>query len=152
MSNIERVVDRLRLKMIGFKNHEKRNEILRKYFGYIGSNSCICTDKFGAEPQWVYIEDNVIVASDVRFINHDASCWIAYLNAGLKEIKQAEKVGSIILKSNCFIGAESIILPNVIVGENSIVAAGSVVNKGIPKNEVWGGGTSPLYNACRKIQ
>ena len=50
-----------------------------------------------------------------------------------------EKVGSIILKDNCFIGAESIILPNITVGENAIVAAGSVVTKSIPCNEVWGG-------------
>jgi acetyltransferase-like isoleucine patch superfamily enzyme len=30
-------------------------------------------------------------------------------------------------------------MPNVTVGENSIVAAYSFVNRDIPKNEVWGG-------------
>ena len=31
------------------------------------------------------------------------------------------------------------LLPNIVVGANSVVAAGSVVNKDIPDNEVWGG-------------
>lgn len=92
-----------------------------------------------------YIEDDVNVASCVRFINHDASCWNAYRNAGLKGILQAEKVGSIILKNNCFIGAESIVLPNIVIGKNSILGAGSVVTKSIPDNEVWGD-TSSLSN------
>lgn len=31
------------------------------------------------------------------------------------------------------------ILPNVKIGDNSIVAAGAVVSKNIPSGEVWGG-------------
>lgn len=139
MDRIRCLLYKIALKIIGYSDHEKRNRILRNFFGYIGKNSYICTDKFGAEPRWIYIEDNVTVATGVRFVNHDASCWNAYRNANLKEIKQAEKVGSIILKKNCFIGAESILLPNIIVGENAIVAAGAVVTKSVPSNEVWGG-------------
>jgi acetyltransferase-like isoleucine patch superfamily enzyme len=30
-------------------------------------------------------------------------------------------------------------MPNVTIGENSIVAAHSFINKNIPKNEIWGG-------------
>lgn len=40
---------------------------------------------------------------------------------------------------NAFIGAKSIILKGVRIGENSIVGAGSVVTKSIPANEIWGG-------------
>ena len=45
----------------------------------------------------------------------------------------------VILKSNCFIGAGSIVLKGVTVGRNSIVGAGSVVTRDIPDNEIWGG-------------
>ncbi|WP_196809419.1 acyltransferase [Gillisia sp. JM1] len=38
-----------------------------------------------------------------------------------------------------FIGGGSIILKGVSIGNNSIVAAGSVVTKLIPENEIWGG-------------
>lgn len=40
---------------------------------------------------------------------------------------------------NVFIGAHTIILKGVTIGENSIVGAGSVVTKSIPANQIWGG-------------
>lgn len=38
-----------------------------------------------------------------------------------------------------FIGGGSIILKGVKIGKNAVVAAGSVVTKSIPENEIWGG-------------
>ena len=130
---------KIQLKIIGYDNHILRNSILRRFLGHIGKDCFICTNNFGAEPEWIYIEDNVIVATGVKFINHDASCWNAYRHCGLNAKKQMEKVGPIILRNNCFIGAYSILLPNITIGENSIVAAGAVVNRNIPSNQVWGG-------------
>ena len=49
------------------------------------------------------------------------------------------KFGRIRIGNNCFIGARSTILPGVTIGDNSIVAAGAVVNRSIPSGEVWGG-------------
>ena len=49
------------------------------------------------------------------------------------------KKGKIILKEGCSIGANSVIFPNVTVGENAIIGANSLVNCNIPKNEVWVG-------------
>lgn len=40
---------------------------------------------------------------------------------------------------NCFIGFGATILPNVKIGDNSIIAAGSMVTKNVPAGEVWGG-------------
>lgn len=48
------------------------------------------------------------------------------------------------LKDGCFIGAHSIILKGVTVGEKSIVGAGSVVAKSIPDGEIWGGNPAKL--------
>lgn len=50
-----------------------------------------------------------------------------------------EKNGSVILKRNCKIGTHSTIMPNVTIGENSIIAAYSFVNRDVPDNEIWGG-------------
>ena len=49
------------------------------------------------------------------------------------------KYGRIRVGNDCFIGAKSIILPGVSIGDKSIVAAGAVVAKSIPSGEVWGG-------------
>ena len=46
---------------------------------------------------------------------------------------------SILIKRNAWIGAAATILPGVTVGENSVVAAGAVVNKVVPDNTIVGG-------------
>jgi acetyltransferase-like isoleucine patch superfamily enzyme len=46
---------------------------------------------------------------------------------------------AIAIKRNAWIGAGATILPGVTVGENSIVAAGAVVNKDVPPNAIVGG-------------
>lgn len=38
-----------------------------------------------------------------------------------------------------FIGADSVILPNVTINNNTIVAAGSMVNKDVPEGKIVGG-------------
>jgi acetyltransferase-like isoleucine patch superfamily enzyme len=43
------------------------------------------------------------------------------------------------IEDDVFIGAHSIILKGVTIGRGSIIAAGSVVSKSIPQNEIWGG-------------
>jgi len=45
----------------------------------------------------------------------------------------------VVIKSHAFIGAHCIINKGVTIGEKSIVAAGSVVVKNIPDEELWGG-------------
>ena len=49
------------------------------------------------------------------------------------------KKGRILLKKGCKIGANSVIMPGVTIGINSIVGANSMVNRNIPDNEVWAG-------------
>ena len=112
--------------------------MLRPKFYHLGENVQLFTESIGTEPYLISIEDNVVVAANVRFITHDISCFrmAHYLGIDRTEV---DKVGSIVLKENCFVGAFSILMPNSSVGKNSVIAAGSVVTKHIPDNEVWGG-------------
>jgi len=45
-----------------------------------------------------------------------------------------KKAGRVILKEGCKIGCNSVIMPGVTIGENSIVGAFSFVNRNIPAN------------------
>ena len=45
----------------------------------------------------------------------------------------------ITIKKNAFLGVRSMILPNIVVGENSVVGAQEVVTKNIPANEIYAG-------------
>lgn len=47
-----------------------------------------------------------------------------------------DKHGKVVLKKNCKIGSHSTILPNVTVGENSIIGAHSLILCDIPDNVV----------------
>lgn len=111
---------------------------MRNRFYHCGKNVKLFTRHFGTEPYLISIHDNVTCAANVRFINHDVSIWnvARFLNISPNQL---DKVGSIELFDNCFVGAYTILMPNTSVGKNSIVAAGSIVTKNIPEGEVWGG-------------
>ena len=49
------------------------------------------------------------------------------------------KKGRILLKKGSKIGANSVIMPGVTIGINSVVGANSMVNRDIPDNEIWVG-------------
>ena len=72
----------------------------------------------------VEIQDNVQIGSHCSIYSHSTI---------------DSKKGKVTLEKNCKIGTHSTILPNVVVGENSIIAAYSFVTNNIPKNELWGG-------------
>lgn len=48
-------------------------------------------------------------------------------------------VGDMTIGDDVFIGAKAIILPGLIIGNSSIIGAGSVVTKDIKENEIWAG-------------
>lgn len=116
---------------------QKRAEVMKKRLYHVGDNCLFYTTYFGTEPYLISIHNEVILAADVHFVTHDMSCITT--SRYLKLEDRLDKVGTIEIFDNCFIGAYSIILPNVKIGPNSIVAAGSVVTKDIPPNSVYGG-------------
>lgn len=116
----------------------KRAEMMKGILYHIGKDVELYTSSFGTEPYLISIGDKVTVASSVKFITHDVSCFNMASYLGIDR-KFMDKVGSIVLHDNCFIGAHSILLPNTSIGKNSVIAAGSVVKGIIPDNEVWGG-------------
>lgn len=78
----------------------------------------------------IEIGDNVTIAPKVIILAHDAS---TKLTLGFT------KIGKVIIGDNVFIGAGSIILPNVKIGNNVIIGAGTVISKNIPCNSVVAG-------------
>lgn len=69
---------------------------------------------------------------NVLIYDHDHDFRVA---GGLKEKKFT--YGEVIIGKNCWIGAGCIILRGVHIGDNAVVAAGSVVTKDIPANTLF---------------
>ena len=61
-----------------------------------------------------------------------------------------DKKGPIILEKNCKIGTHSTIMPNVTIGENSIVGSYSFVTQNIPKDQIWVGVPAKFKSSLKK--
>jgi acetyltransferase-like isoleucine patch superfamily enzyme len=93
-------------------------------------------NSFGSEPWLVSIGKGVTITAGVRFITHDGATRVIRNNPRYANVK---KFGRITIHDNCFIGMESVLMPGISIGPNSIVAAGAVVVKDVPPGEVHGG-------------
>ena len=78
----------------------------------------------------ITIGDNVTIAPRVHILAHDAST---------KEFLNYTKIGRVNIGNNVFIGAESVVLPNVTIGDSVVIGANSTVTKDIPSNSVYAG-------------
>lgn len=78
----------------------------------------------------ITIGHNVTMAPRVHILAHDAST---------KEFLNYTKIGRVNIGNNVFIGAESVVLPNVSIGDNVVIGANSTVTKDIPSNSVYAG-------------
>lgn len=106
----------------------KRGEVGNNFFNYgIIDNNHI---------NLLSIGDNVTIASGAKLELHDDST---------KRILGYSKIGRISIGNNVFIGANSLILPNVAIGDNCIIGAGSIVVRDIPSGSVAVG------NPCKVV-
>src|ERR1700683_1900329 len=101
----------------------------------IGKNCKVSSHTFICEG--VTLEDGVFVGHGVIFTND--SYPRATTEQGQLQTEQDWKVEKTLVKSRASIGSGSTILPNVVIGENAIVGAGSVVTKDVPANAIVAG-------------
>lgn len=109
-------------------------EYFRLQGAKIGNNCRIFIRSLGSEPFLVRIGDHCTIAPNVAFVTHDGGAWVF-----TEEIPSLQKFGTIEILDNCFIGYGAIIMLNVQIGPNAIVAAGAVVTKSVPANTIVGG-------------
>jgi hypothetical protein len=76
----------------------------------------------------------VTITGGVQFVTHDGASWLLRDGKGRRQRYAPIEIGN-----DVFIGASSIILPGVRIGNRVIVAAGSIVNRSIPDNCVVAG-------------
>ena len=98
----------------------------------IGKNCKISSHSFICEG--VTIEDNVFIGHNVTFIN-DLYPRATNEDGTLQTDDDWQCVRTLI-KKNASIGSSATLLCGIIIGENAIIGAGSVVTKNVPANTV----------------
>lgn len=140
---------------------DKREKILKKMFAEIGDD-CYIEPPFHAN--WggknvhfgngVYANFNLTMVDDCDIFvgnnvlfgpNVTVSAGIHPIHPELRS-KQAQYNIPIHIGNNVWIGANSVILPGVNIGDNSVIGAGSIVTKDIPSNVIAVG------NPCRVLR
>jgi acetyltransferase-like isoleucine patch superfamily enzyme len=107
----------------------------------VGKNCKVSSHSFVCEG--VTIEDNVFVGHSVTFINDIYPR--ATTSDGQLQTEKDWKVSKTLIKNGASIGSGTTILANVVIGENAIVGAGSVVTKDVPPNAIVAGNPARLF-------
>jgi acetyltransferase-like isoleucine patch superfamily enzyme len=112
---------------------------------FIGKNCKISSHTFICEG--VTIEDDVFIGHNVTFIND--SFPRATAKDGKLQTQADWKVEPTLVKKGASLGSGSTILSDVIIGENAIIGAGSVVTKNVPPDAIAAGNPAKIL---RKIK
>ena len=106
----------------------------------IGRNCKISSHSFVCEG--VTIEDHVFVGHGVTFIN---DVYPRATNSeGELQSEKDWKVEPTLVKKGASIGSGATILSNLVIGENALVGAGSVVTHDVPDNAIVAGNPAKL--------
>ena len=113
----------------------------------IGKNTGISNSSFVAFES-IKIGENVKIGGNCKFYDSDFHS----LDYELRRTKETDKpkTAPIVVKDDAFIGAHSIILKGVTIGERSIIGAGSVVTKSVPNGEIWAGNPAKFIRVIKK--
>ncbi|BDX39588.1 transferase [Tenuifilaceae bacterium CYCD] len=101
----------------------------------IGNNVGIAQNCFIQVRGKVIIEDNVIFGPNVSIFSENHR----FDNVDLPVNKQGVTRKGVKIESGVWIGTRAVILDGVTIGRNSVVAAGSIVNKDVPPFSIVGG-------------
>jgi acetyltransferase-like isoleucine patch superfamily enzyme len=141
MDLFKNLIERIKIKRMG------NIEYLRSKGAKIGENCRIYISYFGSEPWLVSVGDKVTITAGVRILTHDGSTWLFEDKNGRRELFRR-----VVIKNNVFIGISSIIMPGVVIENNCIIAAGSVVTKSIPEGSIVGGNPARIIGDFESLK
>lgn len=97
----------------------------------ISGGTLFCTEA-------ITVGDNVKIGFGTHIYDTDFHSLDAIDRISKEDVQKAKKK-PVRIGNNVFVGTQCVILKGVNIGDNAVIAAGSIVVKDIPANEVWGG-------------
>lgn len=115
--------------------YTRGGDVAARFLGVkVGKGCRIITRGFGTEPWLISIGDRVTIATDVLIMTHDGATWLVRDDKGRRYRFNRVEIGN-----DVFIGAQSVIMPGVRIGDWSVIGAGSVVTKSVPSGAIVAG-------------
>ena len=104
----------------------------------IGDHSGISCASFTTARK-IEIGENVLIGAGVKIYDTDFHPLSASKRFSGRQNAEDVKAAEIIIGDGTFIASGSIVLKGVHIGKNCVVGAGSVVTHDIPDNQIWAG-------------
>lgn len=99
----------------------------------MGTSNFVSSRFWSSEPYLISIGSNCQITDGVRFYTHGGA------GAARRDFPKFDTFGRIIVGDFVYFGSNTMIMPGVTIGDNVLIAGGSVVTKSIPSNVVVGG-------------
>lgn len=109
-----------------------------------GQNQIPCEFRIAAEPYLISVGNRCQITKDVKFFTHGGSNVVRDLDPSF------DCFGKIKIGNNVYIGNNSLVMPGATVGDNVLIAAGSVVTNSVPSNCVVGGNPARIICSRRE--
>lgn len=126
----------------------------------IGSEVYIGDDTLISCAEQITIADHVLIAHGVQIFDNDTHPimpsdrvrdWMIILGKE-KGVRTNISTGPITISERVWIGFNSIIIKGITIGENSIIAAGSVVTSDVPPNVIAAGNPARVIKHLKETQ
>lgn len=153
--------ERLRhsLKMLAMRSIRKRTIYMKEnqILGGMGENCVWGPWLVPLYPKLIKLHNNVRVHKSARILTHDVINGFLKNSRPEMDFGPEERLGCVELMDNVYIAMNTTIMPDVRIGPNCIVTAGSVVTSDVPENSIVSGnpakviGRFDMYMALRRM-
>jgi acetyltransferase-like isoleucine patch superfamily enzyme len=125
---------------IRYTDSELKNRLYRMFGANIGKEVYISPGVYIDEifPELISIGDGSIIGKDVSILTHEFT---------IKHVR----FGMVNIGKQVLVGANSIVRSGVSIGNKSLIAMDSLVNKDVPEKEEWGGIPAHKIKKLRKL-
>ncbi len=129
---------------VNFANKWEVGYPLKSYIRIKGSGVLTIGNNVGINSSLIFCDNSITIGNHVHI---GGGCKVFdndfhnmnYMDRRDPVLNGLTKTSPVVIEDDVFIGTSSIICKGVTIGARSIVAAGSVVTKSIPHDEMWGG-------------
>lgn len=98
----------------------------------------------------ITLGENIVISTGVLCLTHDYSFTTGLISIDKRPETDKAIIKSVTIGNNCFIGANSTILPGSTIGDHTLIGAGSIVRGNIPNFSVVSGNPANVVYDIRK--